>query len=122
MHLLYARQCSKYLAGLYHVILRIIIQIWKLRQKEMGYLTQSCTTLQLRFRAGSLTPEPRLLTTESCNCHAKELRMYLLAVLSQGSAVTWSDLCFDEMTQDRVERARLETVAIHQATDKESLR
>ena len=81
------------------IILMIIIQVWKLRQKKIGYLAQSRTLPGLKFRPGCLTPQSMLLTTECCTCHAEELRMYPLAV-------TWLDLCFDEMTQDEFKKGQ----------------
>lgn len=38
----------------------------------------------------------------SSRAHAEELRVYLLAALSHGRALTCSNLCFDKMTQDRL--------------------
>lgn len=113
-HLLYARQCSKYLTWIFHVILIIIMQIWKLKQKE---LVQSCTLSELRFKLSNLTPEPVLLTTESCKCHAKELRMYLLTVLSHGMAVNGQIYVFMRWIMINLRETRLETVTIHQTSE-----
>lgn len=69
------------------------------KTEKIGYLAQSCTVPVLKFIPCCLTPEPIGLTTECCTCHAEELRMYPLAV-------TCSDLCFDEMTQDKFKKGQ----------------
>lgn len=55
--------------------------------------------IRMRFKAAHAFNYRKL-------CHAKELKMYLLAVLNHERAVTWLNLCFAEMTQYTFKRGQ----------------